>query len=138
TAISAVMELLNDLALVTPAPGHPHQAALMRLALESVTLLLAPIVPHVAEELWLRLGKKESLLRAQWPVWREEAIEQATALVVIQVNGKLRSRLSLPVGLADDALAAQALADENVHKFIQGRPVKKVIVVKNKLVNIVV
>ncbi len=138
TAISAVMELLNDLALVTRAPDQPQQAALMRLALESVTLLLAPIVPHIAEELWSRLGKKESLLRAQWPRWREEAIAQETAVVVVQVNGKLRSRLSLPAGLADDALAAHALADENVQKFVQGRPVKKLVVVKNKLVNIVV
>ncbi|MCU0539717.1 MAG: leucine--tRNA ligase [Desulfobacterales bacterium] len=138
TAISAVMELLNDLALVTRAPDRPHRTAVMRLALESVTLLLAPIVPHIAEELWSRLGKKESLLRAAWPVWREEAIEQVTALIVIQVNGKLRSRLSLPAGLEDDALRAQALADENIQKFIQGRPVKKVIVVRNKLVNIVI
>ncbi len=61
-----------------------------------------------------------------------------TALIVIQVNGKLRSRLSLPAGLEDDALRAQALADENIQKFIQGRPVKKVIVVRNKLVNIVI
>jgi leucyl-tRNA synthetase len=138
TAISAVMELLNDLALVTRAPDRPQRTAVMRLALESVTLLLAPIVPHIAEELWSRLGKKESLLRAAWPVWREEAIEQVTALIVIQVNGKLRSRLSLPAGLEDDALRAQALADENIQKFIQGRPVKKVIVVRNKLVNIVI
>lgn len=137
TAVSAIMELLNDMGIVAPAPGRPHQAEVMRLALESLTLMLAPIVPHIAEELWERLGSKESILRARWPQWREEAIEQETVLIVVQVNGKLRSRMHLPVDLADEELAAKALADDSVQKFLQGRVVKKTIVVKNKLVNIV-
>jgi leucyl-tRNA synthetase len=138
TAVSAVMELLNDLAGVKRLPGHPQQTALMRLGLESLCLLLAPIVPHIAEELWSRLGRSESLLRAQWPEWREEAIEEETVLVVVQVNGRLRSRLNLPAGLSEDVLGERALADENVQKFVHGRPVRKLIVVPNKLVNIVV
>jgi leucyl-tRNA synthetase len=138
TAVSAIMELLNDMGLIAPAPGRPHQAEVMRLAFESLTLLLAPIVPHIAEELWRRLGNKESVLKAAWPAWREEAIEQETVLIVVQVNGKLRSRLRLPVDLADEELSALALADEAVQKFVQDRPVKKVVVVKNKLVNVVV
>jgi leucyl-tRNA synthetase len=137
TAVSAVMELLNDMGLAAPAAGRPHQAEVMRLALESLTLMLAPIVPHIAEELWRRLGHSESILRAAWPQWREEAIEQEAVLIVVQVNGKLRSRMRLPVDLADEELTAKALADDGVRKFLQGRPVKKVIVVKNKLVNIV-
>jgi leucyl-tRNA synthetase len=123
--------------LAAPAAGRPHQAEVMRLALESLTLMLAPIVPHIAEELWRRLGHSESILRAAWPQWREEAIEQEAVLIVVQVNGKLRSRMRLPVDLADEELTAKALADDGVRKFLQGRPVKKVIVVKNKLVNIV-
>ena len=138
TAVSAVMELLNDMGLVVRASNRPHQAEVMRLALESLTLMLAPIVPHIAEELWRRLGHSESILRAAWPQWREEAIEQETLLIVVQVNGKLRSRLRLPVDLGDEELTARALAEESVQKFLQGRPVRKVIVVKNKLVNIVI
>ncbi|MFO7709365.1 MAG: leucine--tRNA ligase [Desulfobacterales bacterium] len=137
TAISAVMELLNDMGLVTREPARPHQAEVMRLALESLTLMLAPIVPHIAEELWRRLGKTESILRAAWPQWRPEAIEQETALIVVQVNGKLRSRMRLPVDLTDEEIAAKAIAEDSVRKFVQGRTVKKVIVVKNKLVNVV-
>jgi leucyl-tRNA synthetase len=138
TAISAIMELFNEMALVSRDTPHPEQARVMRLALESLTLLLSPIVPHIAEELWAALGRPESILLARWPEWREEALEQAAVLVVIQVNGKLRSRMTVAVDAADEALKAQALADENVRKFIQGKPVKKVVVVKNKLVNIVI
>jgi leucyl-tRNA synthetase len=138
TAISAMMELFNEMALVGRETPHPEQARVMRLAFESLTLLLSPIVPHIAEELWAALGRPESLLLAQWPKWREEALEQAAVLVVIQVNGKLRSRMTVAVDAADEALKAQALAEENVRKFIQGKPVKKVVVVKNKLVNIVI
>jgi len=138
TAISAMMELFNEMALVDRGTPHPEQARVMRLAFESLTLLLSPIVPHIAEELWAALGRPESILLAQWPKWREEALEQAAVLVVIQVNGKLRSRMTVAVDAADEALQAQALADENVRKFIQGKPVKKVVVVKNKLVNIVI
>ncbi len=138
TAISAIMELFNEMALVGRDPSRPEQARVMRLAFESLTLLLAPIVPHIAEELWAALGRPESVLLARWPEWREEALEQASALVVIQVNGKLRSRMTVAVDAADEALKTEALADENVRKFIQGKSVKKVVVVKNKLVNIVV
>jgi len=138
TAISAIMELFNEMALVGRETPHPEQARVMRLAFESLTLLLSPIVPHIAEELWAALGRPESILLARWPEWRAEALEQAAVLIVIQVNGKLRSRMTVAVDAADEALKAQALADENVRKFIQGKSVKKVVVVKNKLVNIVI
>jgi len=126
TAISAMMELFNEMALVDRETLHPEQARVMRLAFESLTLLLSPIVPHIAEELWAALGRPESILLAQWPKWREEALEQAAVLVVIQVNGKLRSRMTVAVDAADEALKAHAQADENVRKFNQGKPDKKV------------
>ncbi|HSO62436.1 MAG TPA: leucine--tRNA ligase, partial [Desulfobacterales bacterium] len=138
TAISAMMELFNAMALVSRETPHSEQARVMRLAFESLTLLLSPIVPHIAEELWAALGRPESILLEPWPEWREEALEQAAVLVVIQVNGKLRSRMTVAVDAADEELKAQALADENVRKFIQGKSVKKIVVVKNKLVNIVI
>jgi leucyl-tRNA synthetase len=105
--------------------------------MEALTLLLSPIVPHIAEELWAGLGHSQSVLLAPWPVWREDAIERDEALIVIQVNGKLRSRMTMAVDAEEDELKAKALADENVQKFLQSKPVRKIIVVRNKLVNIV-
>jgi leucyl-tRNA synthetase len=138
TAISAVMELFNQMALVKADPESAAQPAVMRRAFEALTLLLSPIVPHLAEELWEALGKKQSILMAAWPSWDPEALAREEVLVVVQVNGRLRSRLTAAADAEEDQLRAQALADENVQKFIQGKPVRKVIVVRNKLVNIVV
>jgi leucyl-tRNA synthetase len=139
TAISAVMELFNAMAAVGVEPGGSAQMrGVMRFAVESLTLMLSPLVPHIAEELWAALGHSQSILLAPWPAWREDAIERDAALIVIQVNGKLRSRMTAAVNAADDELRQQALADESVQKFVQGKPVKKIVVVKNKLVNIVV
>jgi leucyl-tRNA synthetase len=138
TAISAVMELFNVMTLLRAEDPSPAKAGVMRLALESLTLMLAPIVPHIAEELWAELGYSQSILRASWPQWREEAIERDTVLIVLQVNGKLRSRITASVDLDDEAVKQIALGDENVRKFVQGRPIRNVIVVKNKLVNLVV
>jgi leucyl-tRNA synthetase len=138
TAISAVMELFNVMTLLSPEDRSPRKAEVMRLALESLTLMLSPIVPHIAEELWAALGYSQSILLAPWPIWREDAIERDEALIVVQVNGKLRSRITAEVDCDDETLKQMALADENVQKFVQERPVRKIIVVKNKLVNLVV
>jgi len=139
TAISAVMELFNVLsALSVEEDRSPERGAVTRFAVESLTLLLSPIVPHIAEELWAALGHSQSILLAPWPAWREDAIEREETLVVIQVNGKLRSRMTVAVDAGDDEVKQRALADDSVQKFVQGKPVRKVIVVKNKLVNIVV
>jgi len=138
TAISAVMELFNAMAAVPAAGASAETAAVMRRALESLVLLLSPIVPHIAEALWSELGHSESILLAAWPSWREDAIEREEALIVLQVNGKLRGRITTAVDAADEDLRCMALAHESVQKFVQGRPVRKVVIVKNKLVNIVV
>jgi leucyl-tRNA synthetase len=132
------MELFNAMAAVPSAGASAETAAVMRRALESLVLLLSPIVPHIAEELWAALGYSQSILLAPWPIWREDAIERDEALIVVQVNGKLRSRITAEVDCDDETLKQMALADENVQKFVQGRPVRKIIVVKNKLVNLVV
>ena len=144
TAISAVMELVNLMQTV-PVPENnaagesdAEIAALMRFSLETVVLLLSPIVPHFAEELWEAMGHSESVLLAQWPSYREEALVKEELLIVIQVNGKLRGRFSVPADTDEDAIKQAALADERAQSFYSGKPVKKVIVVKNKLVNIVV
>jgi leucyl-tRNA synthetase len=110
----------------------------MRFALETVILLLSPIVPHFAEELWEALGHAESILRRSWPAFDDAATVKDEVEVVIQVNGKLRSRFSAVRDADAKTLEATALADARIIRFIDGKPVKKVIAVKNKLVNIVV
>jgi leucyl-tRNA synthetase len=139
TAISAVMELVNSLSAMAPGRRKdPAAAAVLRHAIESVVLLLSPIVPHFAEEVWQALGNTTSVLEARWPTYRQDALVQEDVVIVVQVNGKLRSRFSVPLDTSDKAVEAAALADEKVAKFIQGKAIKKVVAVKNKLVNIVV
>ena len=138
TAISAVMELFNAMTAIPVGGGPAETASVMRLALESLTLLLAPIVPHISEALWAELGHAESVLLATWPAWREDAIEREETLIVLQVNGKLRGRITAAVDAPEDDVRRMALADEGVQKFVQGRPIRKIVIVKNKLVNIVV
>jgi len=138
TAISAVMELVNTMYGIDPDEKDPQNVEVMRLAVESVALLLSPIVPHFAEELWEALGFDTSILLASWPTHRKDALIKDQLLIVVQVNGKLRSRFHIHANADDNALKEMALADDRVRKFIEDRPVKKMIVVKNKLVNIVV
>ncbi len=138
TAISAIMELVNLMYGIDPMDDRPHTDRVMRLAMESVVLLLSPIVPHIAEELWKTLGFKSSVLLASWPAYREDALLKDDLLIVVQVNGKLRSRFTVDVDADESTLKTLALADQRVQKFINNKPIKNVVVVKNKLVNIVV
>ncbi len=143
TAISAVMELVNEMYGVFPQKPNSAditqmQAGVLRLAAETTVLLLSPIVPHFAEELWEAMGHKPSILDVPWPTYREDALAQDEVLIVVQVNGKLRGKLTLAADADDEAIKSAALANEQVKKFIDGKPVRKMIVVKNKLINIVV
>ena len=141
TAISAIMELVNRM-LVTDQEGNAlnkdNQARVMRFALESVTLLLSPIVPHFAEELWESLGYESSVLLTSWPSYREEFLAEDDIVIVVQVNGKLRSRFNISTASDENTIKEMALSDKRVKKFINNKSVKKVIIVKKKLVNIVV
>jgi len=144
TAISAVMELVNLMQTIPLVQADTDDAdaaetvGLMRFSLETVVLLLSPIVPHFAEELWAALGHETNILLAPWPEYREEALVKEELLIVIQVNGKLRSRFNVPADSDEDTIKETALADGRAQSFIAGKPIKKVIVVKKKLVNIVV
>ncbi|MDX1708359.1 MAG: class I tRNA ligase family protein [Desulfobacterales bacterium] len=138
TAISAVMELFNMMSAVDKAGADAQTISVMRLAIESVTLLMAPIVPHFAEELWEALGNTSSILLAPWPTYQDAALEKDDVLIVIQVNGKLRSKFSVATDTAEETIKQQALEDPRIQKFTEGQTVKKVIYVKHKLVNIVV
>jgi leucyl-tRNA synthetase len=138
TAISAVMELVNMMTGVKTVGADSDTIAMMRLALETVTRLLSPIVPHLCEELWMQLGKSDSVLRSPWPEYDESALEKDELLIVVQVNGKLRGRFAAPVDAAEETLKQMALADPGAQKFIADKDIRKIIVVRKKLVNIVV
>ena len=138
TAISAVMELVNTMYGIDSAAKSSEAAEVMRFAMESVILLLSPIVPHFSEELWDALGHKSSVLLESWPSYREDALVRDSLEIVVQVNGKLRSRFSVSADADDVAIKEIALSDERVRKFINDKPIKRVIVVKKKLVSIVV
>lgn len=139
TAISAVMELVNAMYGIDGPDVEPQMAAVMRFAMETATLLLAPVVPHFTEELWAALGHAPGTLSAAaWPNYRKDALASDTRLVVIQVNGKLRGRFEIDADADEEAIKKQALADENALRFIGEKPIKKIIVVKKQLVNIVV
>jgi leucyl-tRNA synthetase len=139
TAISAIMELVNQMHALDPRAPDPDglQARVVRHALETTVLLLAPIVPHFAEEIWQALGYKQNTLRVAWPTYRPDALVQDEVTIVVQINGKLRARFAVAVDTDEELLKQTALADERVQKFIGPQGPKKVIVVKNKLVNIV-
>jgi leucyl-tRNA synthetase len=138
TVISAVMELVNHMYTIDANERHAHQAAVMRHALETVILLLSPIVPHFCEEIWQNLGYEGSILTFSWPDHREDALVKDEVVIVVQVNGKLRGRFTTALDTDEASLKAAAMADEKVNKFIDDKAVRKVIVVPNKLVNIVV
>ncbi len=139
TAISAVMELVNAIQAVEESMLLTSVgASVFRLALETVIVLLSPIVPHLAEELWASLGNSGSVLEVAWPTYRKEAIAEDEILIVVQVNGKVRSRFNIAADANEEAIRAAALADDRVVARIGGRSVKKVIVVQKKLVNVVV
>ncbi|MDY0304140.1 MAG: leucine--tRNA ligase, partial [Sphaerochaeta sp.] len=129
TAIAQMMILVNDLY---------KEEDLNRQVGETLVLLLAPYVPHIAEELWQQLGHTSSLTTATWPTWDEALTVDSTATLVFQVNGKVRSKAEAPMGLPKDEALALAKADEKVQKWLEGKTVVREIVVTDKLVNIVV
>jgi len=138
TAISAVMELVNTMYAMKPDFTIAPTIAVWRFAIESAVLLLAPITPHFAEELWAELGRSGSVLLQPWPSFSKVALVKEELLIVVQVNGKLRSRFNIAADADKNTIRETALADARVQKFLNGKTVKKVIVVKNKLVNIVI
>ncbi len=136
TAIAAVMELLNAVQRFSAA--SPQGRAVRQEALEIAVLVLSPITPHVCHALWQGLGRQTALIEERWPAPDPGALTQHTHEIVVQVNGKLRGHVSVPVDSDEAAVRAAALADERVQKFIADRPVRRVIVVPGKLVNVVI
>ena len=138
TAISAMMELVNEMTAAAEGAQDPALRAAYSEACECLALLLAPFAPHLAEELWEAMGHQESVHLAAWPSWDPEVAHEQEVIVVVQVNGRLRDRLAVAPGTPEAELKAQALAAPKVQPHLAGRTVRQVIVVADKLVNIVV
>ena len=136
TAIASVMELMN--ALSKFKDDSEQGCAVMHESLQSIVLLLSPIVPHITHELWKKLGQTSLLLEQDWPTVDESALVKDSLQVIVQVNGKLRSRIEVAANANKDEIEQAAMADENVQRFIEDKQVVKVIVVPGKLVNVVV
>ena len=136
TAIAAVIEMLN--ALRAREDETPLGRALEREGLKAAILLLAPVVPHVAHALWPALGGQGPIVDARWPEADPAALERDTVTLVVQVNGKLRGRVDVPAGTARDEAEAAARGNPNVARHLEGRSARKVILVPDRLLNIVV
>lgn len=135
TAIAQVMTVMN---VLEKAPQATEQdRALLQEGLEAVTLLLAPITPHISHALWQQLGHAGSVIDAAWPSVDEQALVQDSITLVVQVNGKLRGQVEMPAAASREEVEAAARSNENVLRFIDGLTIRKVIVVPGKLVNIV-
>ena len=136
TAIAAVMELTNHLSKFEDSSEQGR--AVMQEALESMALMLSPMVPHLSHQLWELLGHSDAVIDVAWPMVDEGALVKESLQMVVQVNGKLRAKLEVAVSASKEEIEQQALADENVLRFIEEKNVVKVIVVPGKLVNLVV
>ncbi|EKT4468072.1 leucine--tRNA ligase [Pseudomonas putida] len=135
TAIAQVMTVMN---VLEKAPQATEQdRALLQEGLEAVTLLLAPITPHISHALWQHLGHDQAVIDATWPSVDESALVQDSITLVVQVNGKLRGQVEMPAAASREEIEAAARSNENVLRFIDGLTIRKVIVVPGKLVNIV-
>ncbi len=139
TAIAALMEMVNEMHDYTSSGFSPsRQGPVLRAAIDALTLLISPFAPHFAEELWASLGGKGTIANVAWPQYDPDAIVATEITIVVQVNGKVRSKLTVPAGTSGKDIEAAALADSKVKEFMNGKSPKKVIVVQGKLVNVVV
>jgi leucyl-tRNA synthetase len=128
TAIAAMMELVNKLR---------EEGSHDRRIVESLVIMLAPFAPHFAEECWERLGHDTSVFDARWPKWDEALVVEDQVEVVIQVSGKTRGRVSVPRDAEQNAVVAAAHSDAAVRRFTEGKEVRKVVYVPNRLLNLV-
>jgi leucyl-tRNA synthetase len=136
TAVAAIMELRNE--LMAAQRSNNVSQAIWNEAIHSLLLLIAPIAPHIAEELWAQRGGSFSIHQQPWPTWDEEAVKEDTITLVVQINGKVRDRIEVDAGLDDASLKAAALASEKVVSRLGSNQPRKVIVVRGRLVNIVI
>jgi len=133
TAIAALMEYINFLSKYENKNLPEYMSAI-----EILLVLLSPFAPHICEELWHEIGKKESIFKTPWPAYDEAALKKEEALVVVQVNGKVRGRISVPVDSPQAEVEKIAMADKKVSEWLAGKEIKKMVYVQNKILNVVV
>lgn len=140
TALAAIMEMSNELGRVTPEEieGSPSVAAAVGEAVRVLVALLSPFVPHIAEELWQTLGEQPGMIKLPWPTYDPELLVEEEVLIVVQVNGKKRGEIRASAEASENEIKQAALGQSNVQKFIEGRTVRKTVLVPQKLLNIVV
>jgi len=140
TALASLMKLENTVRdfLRVEGPRSREETAALREALRTMVMLLGPFVPHLAEELWAALGEKGSLFRHPWPEWVPELLGEEEQTIVVQVNGKVRGRVTVPSGTGEEKIVERALAHERVRAHVEGKRMVKTVVVPGRLVNIVV
>lgn len=137
TAIAQIMELSHEIDRCDTCMESPEQQkAVYRKAVETMVILISPFAPHVAEELWCELGNEPGVMKAEWPSVEEAALARDEVEVVIQVNGKVRGRISIPADMDKEELESMVLAEDSIKAHLEGKTVRKVIVVPNKLVNV--
>jgi leucyl-tRNA synthetase len=136
------MELVNDLYAygdtLTSGQVRVEARAVLREAVDALIVMISPFAPHTAEELWEMLGHSEGLTKTPWPSFDEQVAEPDEIVIPVQVNGKLRSRLTVPAETSESDLRERALADPAVRVYTDGKTVKSVIVAKGRLINVVV
>jgi leucyl-tRNA synthetase len=128
TAIAALMEFVNAI----------YQSGADKEIFSKLIVILAPIAPHFCEELWQRLGNKESIFKVSWPKYAPQLLVEEKFMIVIQVNGKVRAKIEVPADIQDEKLKELVLSDEKVKSWLQNKPVKNFIIVPQKLINIVI
>ncbi|MDP2688608.1 MAG: leucine--tRNA ligase, partial [Deltaproteobacteria bacterium] len=149
TAISSIMELVNAAyqfnqnGASPQSPGSPRshrsiEVKVLREAVEAVVLLLSPFAPHISEELWEKLGSAVPVCRTPWPGYSEDALSRDEVTLVIQINGKVRSKIAAPVDSSEEAVRELVMNDEKAQEWMKGKTLKKFIYVPNKIVNVVV
>ena len=136
TAIAANMELVNEVNHFQDT--SPTGRAICQEALESVVLMLAPVLPHACHILWQRLGHEAPVDQASWPRVDEQALKKDVIQMIVQVNGKKRAAIQVPVGMDSAAIEKMALGHESITRFVENKNIAKVIVVPGRIVNIVV
>ncbi|MEK6576134.1 MAG: class I tRNA ligase family protein, partial [Nitrospirota bacterium] len=136
TAISAIMELVNSIYLVK-LDNEKDGLAVMKEAIEAAVILLSPFAPHIAEELWTKLGHSPTIFRAGWPDYDPDVIKTDEILIVIQINGKLKGKIDIPPDLKEEEVRARVLALPKLMEWTRGKAIKKVIYVQGRLINIV-
>ncbi|HEY2989719.1 MAG TPA: leucine--tRNA ligase [Candidatus Binatia bacterium] len=138
TAIAAIMELFNAVGAVTrDGSASEREMSVVKTALEAIVTLLYPFVPHVTSELWENLGHKSSLDAVPWPSYSAEAMEQENLLIVVQVDGRVRGKITVPADASSDYIKEEALADPRVKGFVAGKEIQRIVEVPRRLVNIV-